>query len=140
MVNPYAQYQNMQVISASPEKILIMLYDGAIRFSRIAVEKMENKDIAGKGQNIGKALAIIGELMSSLNHEVGGEISRDLERLYRYLIGELTQANINNSVHSLENAIKILDMLRNTWLEAIEIVKQEKRSGQQPDAQMRAAG
>jgi flagellar protein FliS len=137
---PYIQYQNTQVTTAGPEKILIMLYEGAIRFSRIALEKLEKKDIAGKGINIGKALAIVAELRSTLNHDVGGEISRSLERLYIYLIDELTQANINNSVTSLVNVIKILNILRDTWVEAIEIVKKERGSGQQPDTLMRAAG
>jgi flagellar protein FliS len=140
MLNPYVQYQNTQVNSASPERILIMLYEGAIKFSRIAMEKMEKNDLAGKGKYIGKTLAIVSELISTLNHEVGGDISLNLERLYIYLIDELTQANMNNSVTSLENAIRILDNLRNTWVEAVEILKREKEAGQQSDILMRAAG
>jgi flagellar protein FliS len=140
MLNPYAQYQSTQISSASPEKILIMLYEGAIRFSRMALERLENRDMAGKGKYIGKSLAIVSELMSSLNHEVGGEISRDLERLYIYIIDELSQANMNNSSTSLKNSISILTNLHGTWVEAVALLKKEREAAQQSDTHMRIAG
>lgn len=140
MPNPYAQYQNMQVDSASPEKILIMLYEGAINFSRIALDRMENNDIAGKGKYIGKALAIVTELMNTLNHDVGGDISLNLERLYVYMIGEFTAANLNNSASSLENAINVLTILRDGWTEAVGLLKKEREAGQHADACLQAAG
>jgi flagellar protein FliS len=121
-------YRTTQVSTSSPEKILLMLYDGAINFSRIALDKMEKKDIAGKGCFISKAQAIVAELMNTLNHEVGGDIARNLERLYMFLINEYIGANINNSPKALENAIRILTMLRGTWAEAIEIAKKERES------------
>ncbi|WP_298438417.1 flagellar export chaperone FliS [Geobacter sp.] len=126
MLTPFNQYQNTQVSTSSPEKLLLMLYDGAINFTRIALDKMEKKDIAGKGKFIGKAQAIVSELMNTLNHEVGGDISRRLEQLYIYLIDEYLAANINNSPRSLENALKILTILRDTWVEAIEIWHRER--------------
>ena len=129
MYTPINQYKTTQVSTSSPEKILLMLFDGAINFSRIALDKMEKKDIAGKGNFISKAQAIVAELMNTLNHEVGGEIARNLERLYMYVINEYVEANIHNSPKALENAIKILTMLRGTWTEAIEIVKKERETG-----------
>ncbi|BDV44431.1 flagellar protein FliS [Geotalea uraniireducens] len=140
MLNAYTQYQNTQVISATPEKILVMLYDGAIRFSRIALDMMDKKDMAGKGVYISKALAIVSELMSTLNHEVGGDISRNLEQLYVYLIGEFTEANVSNSTQSLENAINILSILRSAWTEAIEVARKEREVGHQAESFVRAAG
>jgi flagellar protein FliS len=140
MLKPYNQYQDIQVTTSSSEKILIMLYDGAIRFSMIALDKLEKNNLADKGKYIGKVLAIIGELRSSLNHEVGGEISINLERLYSYMMSELSQANINNSAASVENVIKILTTLRDTWVEAIEILKKEKEAHQQSVVCARAAG
>jgi flagellar protein FliS len=116
----------MQVTTASPEKILLLLYDGAINFSKIALDRMNKKDISGKGTYLSKALAIVTELMNTLNHEVGGEIAADLHRLYIYLIGEFTKANINNDAKSLENALVILTTLRDTWTEATEIVQKER--------------
>lgn len=143
MLTPFNQYQNTQVSTSSPEKLLLMLYDGAINFTRIALDKMEKKDIAGKGLYIGKAQAIVSELMNTLNHEVGGDISRQLERLYLYIIDEYLAANINNSPRSLQNALKILTVLRDTWVEAIDVWRREREAaalpaGQQP--QPRAMG
>jgi flagellar protein FliS len=97
MATPYNQYQNIQVTTSNPEKVLIMLYDGAINFTRIAIDKIAKGDVAGKGLYIGKAHAIVAELMDTLNHEIGGDISRQLQRLYIYLIEELVAANIKSS-------------------------------------------
>ncbi|ABQ28236.1 flagellar export chaperone FliS [Geotalea uraniireducens] len=139
MANPYTQYQTMQVGSASPEKILIMLYEGAINFTRIAADRMRNNDIAGKGKYIGKALAIVTELMNTLNHDVGGEIAINLERLYMYLISEFTEANLNNSAASLENAINVLTILKDGWNDAILQARKERAAGQ-ADTYLLAAG
>jgi len=122
-------YQNTQVTTASPEKILLMLYDGAVRFSKLALDRMNRQDISGKGVYIGKALAIVTELMNTLDHKIGGEIAQNLERLYVYLIGEFTKANVNNDPKSLENAIAILSHLRDTWTEAVDIVQKERSIG-----------
>jgi len=130
MQSPFNQYKTTQVSTSSPEKLLLMLYDGAINFTKIALEKMDAKDIAGKGKYIGKAQAIVSELMNTLNHEVGGDISRRLEQLYIYLIDEYLKANIHNSSRALENALRILSVLRGTWVEAIDIWKKERE--QQP--------
>lgn len=128
MISSLNQYQNTQVGTASPERILIMLYDGAINFTRIALEKMNKGDLAGKGRFVGKAQAIVSELMNTLNHEVGGEVARNLERLYVYIIDEYLKANIHNSPQALENNLRILGMLRETWVEAIDIAKRERQA------------
>ena len=122
-LNPY---QNTQITTATPERILVLLYDGAIKFTLLAQERMKQKDFAGKGIYIGKALAIVNELMVTLNHEGGGEVAANLEQLYIYLIGEYGQANLHNEVAHLENAHKILVTLRDTWNEATEIWYQER--------------
>ncbi len=129
MATPYNQYQNVQVTTSNPEKILIMLYDGAINFTKIAIEKLAKGDVAGKGLYIGKTHAIVAELMETLNHEVGGDISQQLQRLYSYLIDELVTANIKNSPAHLENALKIMTSMRDTWVEAADIAKKERESG-----------
>jgi len=126
---PLKQYQQTQVSTSSPEKILLMLYDGAINFSRIALEKAANGDKSERGKYVSKAQAIVAELMNTLDHETGGVIADRLEQLYLYIINEYVQANVNNSVSSLGNTIKILSMLRDTWAEAIEIVKKERETG-----------
>jgi flagellar protein FliS len=129
MAMPLNQYQQTQVTTSSPDKILLMLYDGAINFSRIAVEKAANGDKSERGKYVSKAQAIVAELMNTLDHEVCGDVAVQLERLYMFIINEYVKANANNSVSSLENTIKILSILRDTWVEAIETVKREREAG-----------
>jgi len=136
----YSHYENTQVITASPERILIMLYEGAIRFSKLALDKIRKREPAGKGVFIGKALAIVGELRSTLDHKIGGEIARQLERLYLYLTDELTRANLTNSEEAMENVINILSHLRDTWVEAVDIARSEREAALQSGARLRAAG
>ena len=126
---PLKQYQQTQVSTSSPEKILLMLYDGAINFSRIAQEKAANGDKSERGKYVSKAQAIVAELMNTLDHETGGVVADRLEQLYLYINNEYVHANVNNSVSSMGNTIKILSMLRDTWAEAIEIVKKERETG-----------
>lgn len=129
MFTPINQYQNVQVSTSSPEKILIMLYDGAIKFIKIALAKLADGDLAGKGLYISKAQAIVAELMNTLNHEVGGDMAVQLEQLYNYLIAELVSANIKNAPQHLENAVRIMTSMRDTWMEAAEIAKNERETG-----------
>ncbi len=137
MLNPGNSYQTMggnpyqktQVTSSNPEKILIMLYDGAINFTKIALDKMNKGDRAGKGKFIGNAQAIIAELMNTLNHDAAPVIAKDLERLYIYLIDEYIAANISNAPKHLDNIIRILTIMRDTWSEAVEVAKKERISG-----------
>lgn len=126
MPTQYNQYQNVQITTSTPEKILIMLYDGAIKFTRMAIDRLSKGDIAGKGMYISKAHAIISELMFSLNHEVGGDITKQLERLYTFLGDEFIAANIKNDVKHLDNALKIMSNMRDTWLEAVELAKRDR--------------
>lgn len=137
MPTPLSQYQNTQVVTSSPEKILIMLYDGAINFTRIAMDKMDKKDLAGKGMYISKAQAIVAELMNTLNHDVDADLAKKLERLYLYLIDEYIAANISNGRGHLENVVRIMTMMRDTWVDAVEIAKKECDGGQR---QMRMLG
>lgn len=119
-------YQKTQIITSTPEKILIMLYDGAVNFTKIAREKLVKGDKAGKGMYISKAQAIVAELMNTLNHEVAPVIARDLERLYIYMIDEYIAANISNNPIHLDNVIRIMTTMRDTWAEAIDIAKRER--------------
>jgi flagellar protein FliS len=92
------------------------------------VEKAANGDKSERGKYVSKAQAIVAELMNSLDHEVGGVVAERLTQLYMYIINEYVQANVKNSVSSLENTVKILSMLRDTWAEAIEIVRKEREA------------
>ncbi|MBV5318098.1 MAG: flagellar export chaperone FliS [Desulfobulbaceae bacterium] len=125
-MNPYSKYQQNQVLSASPEQILLMLFDGAIRFTRQAMLALEEDNIAGFGHGISKSMAIIAEFSNSLDHAIGGEIAENLDALYNFMIRELTQANLHKDIEKLRVVDKLLVDLRSTWGEAIMINKQEQ--------------
>lgn len=120
MQNPYRQYQKTQVTTASREKILLMLYEGAIRFTKQAIAAMHEKEIAKKGKFISKATAIISELMATLDFKAGGELAYDLENLYIYMIDKLIEGNINNDVKCLENVEEILKTLHTAWKDVVD--------------------
>jgi len=85
-------YQTGQVASADPLRIVILLYEGAIRFLRQAEQRFP--DPATRGQALGRAHRIITELLTSLDHDEGGEISRNLDGLYRFALEAITRANV----------------------------------------------
>jgi len=126
-MNPYLkQYQQTQVQTASPEKILIMLYDGAIQYLNRAKIGFENKNIEEIHNNIMGAQRIILEFMNTLNLEIGGDVARNLYNLYEYLHYRLVQANIKKDISMLEEVLVHLKDLKLTWEEAIKIAAREK--------------
>jgi len=122
------QYQNTNIQTASPEKILIMLYDGAIRFCRQAMTAMDNGNREVQNEKIVRTMAIVSEFATSLDHEIGGKIAEDLDALYMFMIRELTRANIEKDRKALETVDGLLSGLRDTWVEAAEIYSREKHA------------
>lgn len=120
------QYQTNQVMTASQEQILIMLYDGAIRFCRQAIAASEAGNTVAKLERISKTFAIITEFSNSLNHEIGGEIAADLDGLYHFMMRELSNGRKDSSGVHLRNVERLLIDLRQTWGEAIEVNKREQ--------------
>jgi flagellar secretion chaperone FliS len=126
-MNPYLnQYRKTQVQTATPEQILIMLYDGAIRFLNQAKVHIQNKDIEQSHINIVKAQRIITEFMSSLDMELGGDMARNLFNLYEYLHYRLVQANIKKDIEAVDEVLDHLRNLKSTWEQAIVIAAKEK--------------
>ena len=126
-MNAYVnQYQNSQILNASPEQILIMLYDGAIRFCRQAMHALDEGNRKVQAEKISRTMAIVCEFTNTLDHEVGGEIATNLDALYSFMTRELTRANLKNDRKALETVEDLLAGLRETWVEAIEINRQDK--------------
>lgn len=113
--NNYDRYKEAKVNTASPVRVIILLYDGAINFTNIAQRKMEQRDIPGKATYIHKTQAIITELLHSLNKEAGGEIALRLEQLYLFMLNQLVEANCNNDPKPLEVVKKLLSTLKEGW-------------------------
>ena len=104
------------VMAASPHKLIVMLFDGAIVALSTALVQMEAKNIAAKGKSISKAINIIDNgLRASLDKEVGGEIALNLDALYAYMSERLLQANLNNAPEMIQEVIKLLTDLKGAW-------------------------
>lgn len=122
----YQKYKTTSVQSASKEKLLLMLYEGAIRFMKQAALAIDKKDIAGRGMNIGRAYDIVVELSNTLNFEAGGDLAKNLEQLYMFVTEQLTKANVKNDKKPIEDALKIMETLYSGWVGAVEKLKREE--------------
>jgi len=110
-----SEYRKAEVNTSDRVKVISLLYDGAINFIKVARKRIELGDLAGKGLYIGKASSVVGELLSSLNMEEGGEIAKNLSRLYDFVMDRLINANMKNDQKALDEAEKVLDVLRSAW-------------------------
>ena len=125
--NPYLkQYQKTQIETASPEKILIMLYNGAISYLKRAQVAFQNGEKIEAHNNILAAEKIIAEFMETLDMDLGGEMAKNLYALYNYLYNRLVECNMKNKPEILVEVIDHLVKLRDTWNMAIEISNKEK--------------
>lgn len=115
--NPYAQYRQNSVETASPTRLIVMLYDGAVRFLSQGLAAMQVGQHVQQSILIGKAQAIIAHLHDTLDTEIGSAFAQSLAKIYTALLATLTQANIEDSPKPVENAIEILRELRETWAE-----------------------
>jgi flagellar protein FliS len=121
-------YRQTAVTTASKEQVLIMLYEGAIKQLRKASECCQKNDLAGKGTAVGKAHDIVNELSNSLDFAVGGEVAKNLERLYGFMIEQITQGNINNDADKFDQARGMLETLLEGWKGAVAQLQAAKRA------------
>lgn len=108
-------YKTAEVGTASKIKLVIMMYDGAIRFLNECKKRIDKGDIAGRGLYISKAQRIVSELQDSLNIQQGGEIALQLEQLYTFLIHNITKANLKGEKMYIDQSIAVLENLRDAW-------------------------
>lgn len=108
-------YQETQITTAPQQKLIIMLYDGAIKNLKLAIMAIEEKDIEKTNNLLIKAQNIISEFMITLDFEKGGDISTSLYSLYDYMYNLLIKANIDKDIEKIEEVIKYLEELREAW-------------------------
>ena len=119
-------YRQTAVTTASKEQVLIMLYEAAIKHLKKASESCQKGDLATKGIAVGKAHDIVMELANSLDFSVGGDIAKNLERLYSFIIEQITQGNLKNEPAKFDQARGLLENLLEGWKGAVAQVQQEK--------------
>lgn len=113
-----AAYRRNAILTASPEKLVKMLYAGAItqmERARQALSEPARTHSADAGTALGKAISILGELRTSLDHEVGMQLSADLEQLYLFGIDQLSQANLERRPEPVEHALTVMRTLKEGW-------------------------
>lgn len=119
MQNAANVYFQTQVGTTGQGEIVIMLFDGALRYLAQARGKMEARDYAGKGILISRALDIVNELDSSLNLELGGDLAKNLHQLYFLCTTRLLQANLKLDMEKLDSVVDILTGLREAFAEVL---------------------
>ena len=117
----YAAYANNKVTTATPADLILMLYEGAIKFCNIAIVAIENKDIEKAHNNLIKAQNIILEFQASLDYKYA--TAKDFNEVYTYLLARLRDANYKKDVEIIEEVLKHLRTMRDTWKEVMRLTK-----------------
>lgn len=119
--NPYAQYQNSRILTASPAELTLMLYEGAIKFGNIAVMGMKQKDIEKAHVNIKKVQRIVAEFRATLDMKY--PVAQDFDRVYVYLERRMAEANMTKDPEIMEEVVSHLRSMRDTWKEVMRLNK-----------------
>lgn len=114
----YAAYENNRIMTATPAELTLMLYEGAIKFCNIAIVAVEKKDIEKAHINIVKVQNIITEFQATLDHKYS--VAQDFDNVYTYLQQRLLEANVKKDAEILEEVLKHLRTMRDTWKEVMK--------------------
>ena len=124
MVNAAEAYKRQQVLTATPEALTLMLYNGALRFMTEGRDAIERKDYEEANNSLQKAQNIITEFRVTLNMEY--EIAHQLLPLYNYVYDRLVEANMKSDIKQLDEAKNIITELRDAWAQAMKKARAEK--------------
>lgn len=113
--DPYQAYAEGSLLNSDPVRLVISLYEGAIKSARQARECLKAGDIRGRSQSITRVVQILAELMASLDHEKGGEVSQNLKRLYSYMQGRLLEAHAKKAEEPIVEVEQLLSTLLEGW-------------------------
>jgi len=108
-------YQKVQVMTADSVRLVVMFYEGVVKFNRMAVMAIENNDIENRSLYINRSAAIISELCSALDLERGAEVALNLRDLYIYCLTRLSEANNKNSTKIIDEVTHIFLEVKEGW-------------------------
>jgi flagellar protein FliS len=129
-------YRQTQVTTVDKGKLIIILYEGAIRFIRDAIKAQETGDIPAKASSINRAMDIITELNQSLNMQEGGDIAQNLRRIYKFWNDHLLRAKVSKDGQGLADVESMMVSLAQAWQvvcqdpEAAKVTPKEPQAGQ----------
>jgi flagellar protein FliS len=124
--NAYNAYKNNSVNFASREQLLLMLLDGAVKFSKIGRQAIVDKELKKAHENLVKTQNIFYELMATLDVAKGGEWAQNLMNIYDFIVRRLTDANIKKDIEIMNEVIPLIEEVRDTWSEAYKLSKATK--------------
>ena len=119
LTNPYEQYKTTQISTATPGQLVVMLYEGAIKFCKLAKMGIEQKNVQTANNNLIKVQNIVQELKLGLDMKAGGEIAKTLDSLYEYMLRRLVEANIKKDAIIISEVQSSLEELKEAWVEAV---------------------
>ena len=122
----YDAYAKNKIMTASPAELTLMLYEGAIKFCNIGIVACENKDIQKAHTNIRKVQNIVEEFILSLDHK--DPVAKDFENVYNYMLEQLHQAMMTKDPKYLEEVLKHLRTMRDTWKEVMKLTANGKNT------------
>ena len=114
-MNGFHAYQETAVTTQNRGRLIVMLYDGTIKFLRQAIADIERSDFAAKGKNIARAQDILYELNTVLDVEKGGQIAQNLRSLYNFMQRHLSEANLRKDPQMIREVIGMLEELNQSW-------------------------
>ncbi|MCG9895871.1 MAG: flagellar export chaperone FliS [Fimbriimonadaceae bacterium] len=124
------QYRKSAVGGASPLQLVVMLYDGALRFMEAGRQAMLKKDLELQNDRLQRAQKIISELIATLDMEKGGEVAQNLLALYSFCYNRLVEANIEDRPEYIEHAQQVFSQLRESWAQLDALQKQGRLAGE----------
>jgi len=117
------KYREMEILTSPPEKLILLLYDEAIKCLDQAKTKIKDKDVEESNRLLLKTQRIIRELMCSLNLKMG-EIATRWYSLYEYIYERLIQANLEKNLEIIEEVLSLIKPLREAWAKAMEVANE----------------
>jgi flagellar protein FliS len=126
MAHPNQEYLKTKVLTASPELLTLMLWDGAIRFAEQGKKAITRKEIEGSYKALVRSQKIITELTSNLRHEVDPALCGKLAALYNFIYRRLVDANLTKNPQLVEDALEIMRHQRETWAMLIDKISKDK--------------
>jgi flagellar protein FliS len=113
---PTAAYKQQSILTATPGQLVVMLYDGCLRFLHQGAHAMREGRLAEAGTRLSRAEAIIDELLSTLDMEKGGEIASRLQGIYVFCVRHLMEARLERDADKIEKVGQLLSELRDSWV------------------------
>ncbi|MFQ5671909.1 MAG: flagellar export chaperone FliS [Nitrospinales bacterium] len=134
----YNEYRQNEICTSSQGKLILMMYDGAIKNAQMALNCLAKRDISGRSVHLRKTRDIINELSLALDQEKSPQVAKHLEDLYQFMMRQLTLANIRGEAKPVESVLQILGTLQEAWEQVVEKVNLDGSSKAEPAKSIKA--